>query len=307
MHKLIGKGLYTKDIYLFEKQAEAILGAEIDPLRDYILERYRRDKDMYKLKFNEFQKVIQEWVEFEGTRAHFQENEVPEDYDSPTPIDDVEEYRKINRARDKLKQIIRMKVEKHADKIRDIFQIHSDEYQEKLKEQQMLEQQKLKEQHRLKEEQKSAQAKSKAKASVKSKKSEKSKKAESEKSEKSEKSDANESDKDKSDAESDDIERESIKASEKDNATVMPSSPSPFFQRVNVKLSKMDRVLNDIAYLTGLGLMTADEHTNKVETKKSSRKGINEFIHFVWWFKHRDQCDNIKYNSGSTYEFIISL
>lgn len=63
IYKLIGKGLYTKDIYIFEKEAEPLFGAEIDPLRDYILEKYKIHKDMYKIKFNEFQKVIQEWVE----------------------------------------------------------------------------------------------------------------------------------------------------------------------------------------------------------------------------------------------------
>lgn len=64
IYKLIGKGLYTKDIYIFEKEAEPLFGAEIDPLRDYILQKYKLHKDMYKIKFNEFQRVIQQWVEY---------------------------------------------------------------------------------------------------------------------------------------------------------------------------------------------------------------------------------------------------
>ena len=62
----MGKGIFTKDIYVFEKNAETILGAEIDVLRDYILKYYMRGMDKYKIKFNEFVKIIQEWVNYES-------------------------------------------------------------------------------------------------------------------------------------------------------------------------------------------------------------------------------------------------
>lgn len=179
-------------------------------------------------------------------------------------------------------KIIELKIQKHFEKIREIFQIHSDEYQEKLS------------QERLNLKTKAIEpppAKKSVKASEKSKKSEK-----------SEESDA-ESQKDQSKQENSDKDSESEGEKEKslidDNAIVIPvKSPTIVRTPTNVKLSKMDRVLNDISYLTGLGILTAEEAKNIQDFKKSSIKGIDEFIHFIWLKKHMNKCEEKHFEKG---------
>ena len=284
LYGLIGKGLLTKDIYIFEKSAETVLGAEIDALRDYILQHYKVDKDKYKIKFNEFQRIIQQWVEFESQRKERQLDEISQpsrQISKRTARDlevtevDSEAEAHVNEAKEKFKKIIQMKIEKHFEKIREIFQMHSDEYQAKLA------------QERLNLKAKQEEVKPKP-VSVKSKKTIKSDAQASE-----DESEGSEKSKSEEDAKTNKSKtaKSSHRNEDLDNAIVIPQAQSMAKAETKVKLSKMDRVLNDIAYLTGLGILTAEEAKSAQNFKRSSAQGIDEFIHFIWLKKHLDDLE----------------
>lgn len=288
---MIGKGIFTKDIYLFEKSVEPVLGAQIDPLRDYILRSYRLDKDKYKIKFNEFQKLIQSWVEFESNKKQIEEENAtyresllyperssivssPDYHHSENEADDDFQYE----SKEKFKKIIHLKIERHFEKIKEIFQNYSDEHQTKLA------------QERLNLKPKIISEKPVSKKSQKSDKSAKSKKDE--ESERSSKKSEEEGEGEKDDQKSE------KSASQLSNAIILPQETKKLETETTVKLSKMDKVLNDIAYLTGLGIVTLKESKADDPPKRSSVKGIDEFIHFIWHKKHNNALEEKRLTRG---------
>lgn len=271
---------------MFEKSAEILLGAEIDPLREYILKNYKIDKDMYKIKFNEFQKLIQTWAEFESKRKDVEFDEYSNgDLHSPTPSirsvvkrlgesDLGSEDEAEHNIKDRYKRIIELKIQKHYEKIREIFENYSDEFQ-----------QRLAEQNKPKEILNTPSKKSQRSKSAKSKKSKNNKSGiGSENDDKSSKK----SEKSKTDNKSEKSSERPSKSSKKtENDIIIPVAPKSMgYQKTNVKLSKVSQVLRDISYLTGLGIMSSIEADSENKPKKSTETGIDEFIHFAWLKKH---------------------
>jgi hypothetical protein len=82
------------------------------------------------------------------------------------------------------------------------------------------------------------------------------------------------------------------------NAIILPQQTKKLETETTVKLSKMDRVLNDIAYLTGLGIVTHKESKADDMPKRSSVKGIDEFIHFIWHKKHDNVLEEKRLKRG---------
>ena len=191
-----------------------------------------------------------------------------------------------------LNKIIEMKIEKHYEKIREIFENHSDEYQERIKQE---------EQEALKPKTPTA---SKHSDHSKSKKSEKSDK-ESESGDE-DKSDGKESKNDEDKQSESEHEHEhdheeksdtSEKKEENENDMVIPlTTQSKGVQKTNVKLSKIKKVMGDIAYLTGLGIITAAEALNNPHPKRNSMDSINDFTHFIWMKNHIRKLQGKFYN-----------
>ena len=279
LHTLIGKGILTKDIYTFEKSAEPIIGAEIDILRDFILRNYKQDKDKFRIKFNEFQNIIQEWANFESKAKEDNIESDSELINDMTPSisvgkrlegseegSDQDEFE--NEAKENFIKIVELKIEKHYEKIKEIFENHSEEFQQKLKEEEEKKEEKV--------DLKSKQAESVRSINNKSDKSESGNESEGEGKD-DEKSSKNEENKGGSEK------GELSEKKEDENAIVIPSpSSNTGIQKTNIKLNKMKEVLNDIAYLTGLGILTTAEASVDSKPKRSSAKGIDEFTHFVW-------------------------
>ena len=281
LYNLIGKGLLMKDIYLFEKSAESILGAEIDGLRDYIIQKYRLDKDKFKIKFNEFQRLVQEWVNYESRKntdymmgEDTQQNIYNISQTSNINQPDEENDQSIRHTKTKLKLMLRLKIEKHFEKIKEIFENHSDEFQARLAEEKRIASQPLV----VPAHPKSA----KNLSEVKSKKEKEHSGDDSEGEDEGEESEEEKDDENKEKA----SKKEKSEIAKDENAIVIPVKQFKQNIETKVKLSKMDKVINDIAYLIGLGMLTVQESNSNIKIKRSSAKAIDEFIHFIWKKKH---------------------
>ncbi|CAI2367979.1 unnamed protein product [Moneuplotes crassus] len=267
LYQTYNSGILTKDIHVFEKQVETILGAEICILRDYILQKHRPNMDMYKIKFNEFQKLIQEWANSESLAKDLNDELLdlaPSQLEHPNSEDEAIAEEQEEETKENFKKLIELKIEKHHEKIKEIFENYMDTPPQKEKI----------------EEKKDSQCDSDKKSDNDNESKTNSDDGKSSKSV-SDKSESNKSDSKESNPN---------KTGPNFNQMAFPNaSPGMGFKKTIVKLNKMGKILNDIAYLTGLGIMTAEESRSKNKPKRSSAKAIDEFTHFIWLEKHNKE------------------
>ena len=133
LQKLMKKGLLVQDIHSFEKSAESIMGAEINRLIDFIINHYQISKDKFKIKFNELQRLMQSWLEYESRTQEdenrsetLKENTQNTEYSQPT-----DDGFKLNHQKQKMKKLIELKIAKHNEKIKEIFENYSEDTEAK--------------------------------------------------------------------------------------------------------------------------------------------------------------------------------
>lgn len=80
-----------------------------------------------------------------------------------------------------------------------------------------------------------------------------------------------------------------------DNEKVMKDKE----QAVNVKLKNIGKIFNDIAYLTGISVMSYDEYNDGSNIKKSSNKAIEEIVGYFWKRVHDEELQDIRLNRKS--------
>ena len=293
------KGLYLKDIHSFEKSAESILGAEIDRLIDFVINHYQVSKDKFKIKFNEFQRLVQSWLEYESQTQEddnkseaFNENTQKTEYSQDTDDDFKRNYQK-----EKMKKLIELKVAKHHEKLKEIFENYSEDTEAK----------EALEKLGLTDEQLKGiilflwyficdVIDSKAQDDTKSEKSN------------GEKSNNNESQSDKSDDKSEKTDEDKSKDSKSKNDQEKSEDPDAIVMPQNtiapvetkVRLNKLNKVLSDLAYLTGIGILSESEHKQSQNPKRSSEKAIDAFMYFVFEKYMKDMSEKLRKHGKSS-------
>lgn len=114
---IIGKGIKISKFVNFEVECEQLLGVEINPIIDFFVNNYPTTKDKFLLTFDDFILITQKWADFDSKQNEpYNEEEVE--------YDNLEEEKLEIQARSKDNLVL--KFDKHAEKILEIFEKHSE-------------------------------------------------------------------------------------------------------------------------------------------------------------------------------------
>ena len=85
------------------------------------------NKDKFKIKFNEFQRLIQSWMDYESARQSDEpDSEMAQDVPEHTSYSQNSLDLQIQSQKERMKQLVQMKVEKHHEKIKEIFENYAE-------------------------------------------------------------------------------------------------------------------------------------------------------------------------------------
>lgn len=124
LKELIGKGIKISKFVSFEAECERLLGVEINPIIDYFVHNYPTTRDKFLLTFEDFIDITQKWANSGLAKADL-ENEEEVEYDH------LEEEKLEMQV--KSKDNLVLKFDKHAEKIREIFEKYSEPAEKEIK------------------------------------------------------------------------------------------------------------------------------------------------------------------------------
>ena len=117
LKNVIGTGIKISKFVQFEARCEELLGVEINPIIEFFSHNYATTKDKFVLTFEDFIDITQKWADsYLLSKSDNEEAEVEYDH--------LEDEKLEMQARSKDNLVL--KFDRHADKIREIFEKYAE-------------------------------------------------------------------------------------------------------------------------------------------------------------------------------------
>lgn len=269
--------LPIEDLVAFEDKIDDIVGVELDSFVSFVATSYLKTKDKYLLKWDELWKIlVQEWPLWEQKKRSeykvddwMQDGEEYDEFGEDGILNEEDyETESKHQARERVKHILRAKLDRYADKVDHIFKTHWDNI--------------------LHSDTDSDNDETKKNVSKSKDQTEANKEDDS-------KTDRN-TDADKLEESKDDNVSETTKNNNQGKESILRSSKmmedhDPSNQVYQVRISKLNKVIRDLGYLLGLVFTTYDNYINGNYDENRSDRSIISKIKAYWWkHLHLQEC-----------------
>lgn len=329
--KFVSNGkLMIEDLILFKDKLDDITGDEMDSLINYIATKHMTKVDKYCLSWNELWKImVLDWPTWENESRNMQR---VDDWISEEHLLDDRIYEELDEGnfereqiKEKGKYVLKLKLDKHLEKISDVFKSYCENIPQSDSESDQEGQgQGVKSGNNTKTEfTKTNKEESKSEVASKTEGDQTEKDDKTEKDDQTEKDDKTEKDVDQSDTKTEKTEKteKTIVKTEKTDADPDTSETktnkrkdsmvtlnknvdeSMTMQVPMVKIHKLTKILKDLGYLIDLSFITYDEYVNQTfEKKKTHKEIIKRLQKYCWKRIHVSECIE-KVQRGSAKSF----